>query len=117
MCGHCVRTKKQGETRMSEVNENEKSSNSGIEIREYLNTSDDYVRDVLHIAVKSISLAYRTSYDPPRDLPDGWIGVRIDTPFDRIRIEPARDADEILQRLINDRIEFAAEIAAKMSAR
>ncbi len=107
---------------MSEVNENENTSSKPVEdsstkVREHLNTSDDYVRDILHIAVKSISLAYRTSYDPPRDLPDGWIGVRIDTPFDRIRIEPARDADEILQRLINDRIEFAAEIAAKMSAR
>jgi hypothetical protein len=102
---------------MSEVNENEKSSNSGIEIREYLNTSDDYVRDVLHIAVKSISLAYRTSYDPPRDLPDGWIGVRIDIPFHRFKVKPERDADEILQRLINERIEYAPEIAAKLHRR
>ncbi|MBU2789223.1 hypothetical protein HFQ13_13610, partial [Acidithiobacillus sp. VAN18-1] len=48
------------------------------EAREYLNTNDEYVYDILRIAAKAIAEAYQTTYDAPKDLPDGWIGIRVD---------------------------------------
>lgn len=71
------------------------------EAREYLNTSDEYVSDILRLAAKAIAEAYQTSYDMPKDLPDGWIGIRVDIHPDRLTAKPKRDAYAVTQRLLN----------------
>ena len=71
------------------------------EAREYLNTSDEYVSDILRLAAKTIAEAYQTSYDMPKDLPDGWIGIRVDILPERLTARPKRDANVALQRLLN----------------
>ncbi len=71
------------------------------EAREYLNTSDEYVSDILRLAAKAIAEAYQTSYDMPKDLPDGWIGIRVDILPERLTARPKRDANVALQRLLN----------------
>lgn len=71
------------------------------EAREYLNTSDEYVSEILRLAAKAIAEAYQTSYDMPKDLPDGWIGIRVDILPERLTARPKRDANVALQRLLN----------------
>ncbi|MBN6739845.1 hypothetical protein JKG47_04725 [Acidithiobacillus sp. MC6.1] len=69
--------------------------------RQYLNTGDEYVSDILRLAAKAISEAYQTSYDMPVDLPDGWIGIRVDLIPERLKAVPQRDAGDALQRLLD----------------
>ena len=74
------------------------------ETRMHLSTSDDYVAHILRMAAKAISEAYRTTYDYPKDLPDGWIGIRVDFPRDRLTARPRldeADAFQGLQRLLD----------------
>ena len=71
------------------------------EARKYLNTSDEYVSDILRLAAKALAGAYQTSYDMPKDLPDGWIGIRVDILPERLTARPAMDADTELQRLLD----------------
>ena len=74
------------------------------ETRRYLNTGDEYVADILRLAAKAISEAYGTTYDYPKDLPDGWIGIRVDIPPERLAAKPVRDEEAVyqgLQRLSN----------------
>ena len=71
------------------------------EARKYLNTSDEYVADILRIAAKAIACAYQTTYDYPKDLGGGWIGIRVDILPERLTARPTGDADAELQRLLN----------------
>ena len=74
------------------------------ETRRYLNTSDEYVADILRLAAKAISEAYGTTYDYPKDLPDGWIGIRVDITPEHLTARPRMDetaAYQGLQRLSN----------------
>ncbi|MBU2796480.1 hypothetical protein HFU75_06840 [Acidithiobacillus sp. VAN18-2] len=71
------------------------------EAREYLNTGDEYVYDILRIAAKAIAEAYRTTYDAPKDLPDGWIGIRVDINPERLKAVPHKDAKDALQGFLN----------------
>ena len=74
------------------------------EARKYLNTSDEYVSDILRLAAKALAGAYQTSYDMPKDLPDGWIGIRVDITPEHLTARPRMDetaAYQGLQRLSN----------------
>ena len=71
------------------------------EARKYLNTSDEYVSDILRLAAKALACAYQTTYDMPKDLPDGWIGIRVDILPERLTAKPTGDADAELLRLLN----------------
>ena len=74
------------------------------EARKYLNTSDEYVSDILRLAAKALACAYQTTYDYPKDLGDGWIGIRVDILPERLTARPGMDetaAYQGLQRLLN----------------
>ncbi|MBN6742574.1 hypothetical protein JKG47_19070 [Acidithiobacillus sp. MC6.1] len=71
------------------------------EAREYLNTGDEYVSEILRLAAKAIAEAYQTTYDMPVDLPDGWIGIRVDIQPERLKAVPHRHAGHELQRLVD----------------
>ncbi|OCB03917.1 hypothetical protein BBC27_05735 [Acidithiobacillus ferrivorans] len=71
------------------------------EARKYLNTSDECVSDILRLATKALACAYQTTYDMPKDLPDGWIGIRVDILPERLTGKPTGDANAELQRLLN----------------
>ncbi|MBU2720087.1 hypothetical protein HF563_12030 [Acidithiobacillus ferridurans] len=71
------------------------------EARKYLNTSDEYVCDILRLAAKAIAEAYGTSYDCPKDLPDGWIGIRVDILPERLAARPIMNANVALERLLD----------------
>ena len=75
------------------------------EAREYLNTSDEYVSDILRLAAKAIAEAYQTSYDMPKDLPDGWIGIRVDILPERLTAKPITNANVALERLLDQLID------------
>lgn len=70
-------------------------------MREYLNTSDEYVSHVLRIAAKALAEAYQSSYDMPKDMGDGWIGVRIGVHPECHMVKPKKDVDEALRRLLD----------------
>ena len=69
------------------------------ETRRYLNTSDEYVADILRLAAKAISEAYGTTYDYPKDLGDGWIGIRVDIRPERLTARPILDESAAYQEL------------------
>lgn len=69
------------------------------EARKYLNTSDEYVADILRLAAKAISEAYGTTYDYPKDLPDGWVGIRVDITPEHLTARPRMDEAAAYQRL------------------
>ncbi len=74
------------------------------EARKYLNTSDEYVSDILRLAAKALACAYQTTYDYPKDLGDGWIGIRVDILPEHLTARPRMDetaAYQGLQRLSN----------------
>lgn len=70
------------------------------EIRDHLNTSDEYVSEILRIAAKAIAAAYQTTYDMPKDLPDGWIGIRVDISPEQFKATPKGDANVLLQKML-----------------
>ncbi|MBN6739905.1 hypothetical protein JKG47_05025 [Acidithiobacillus sp. MC6.1] len=71
------------------------------EAREYLNTGDEYGYDILRIAAKAIAEAYQTTYDAPKNLPDGWIGIRVDINPERLQAVPGTDAKDALQGFLD----------------
>ncbi|BDB14042.1 hypothetical protein [Acidithiobacillus ferrooxidans] len=71
------------------------------EARQHLNTSDEYVSDILRLVAKALAEVYGTSYDYPKDLPDGWIGIRVDISPERLTAKPIMPPDLTLNRLLN----------------
>lgn len=62
-----------------------------VDDQKYLGVEDEGVAMVLGLAVKALSEAYRTTYDPPHNLPGGWIGFRLDVADSHLRVVPKRD--------------------------
>ncbi len=71
------------------------------EAREYLNTGDKYVSDILQLAAKALSRAYQTTYDPPKDLSEGWIGIRVDVQPERLKAMPHGNAGTEMKHLLD----------------
>lgn len=69
--------------------------------RRYLGIADAGVDDVLRLAAKALAEAYGATYDPPEDLPDGWVGFRVDLEERHILAAPKRNACMELQRLLD----------------
>lgn len=70
------------------------------EEREYLNTSDPYVSEFLRLAAKALAEAYQSSYDMPKDLPDGWIAIRVGIHPECHKVAPKLNAEDSLRRLL-----------------
>jgi hypothetical protein len=67
----------------------------------FLGIEDEGVAMVMGHAAKALSEAYGTFYDPPQNLPGGWVGIRVDVRDTMLRVVPKSDVGQELQRRLD----------------